>query len=82
VTVGSSTIRRDEYDVDEDGGEDGAGHKDNREEDAAKRSTCVVRLLAQLSKCQRVGSCTIRCDEYNVDEDGVEDDAGRKDNRK
>ena len=29
-----------------------------------------MRLLAQLSKGQTVGSCTIRRDEYDVDEDG------------
>jgi len=28
-----------------------------------------------------VGSWTIRCNKYDVDEDGGEDDAGRKDNR-
>ena len=31
MTVGSWTIRRDECDVGEDGGEDDAGHKDNHE---------------------------------------------------
>jgi len=31
VKVGRCTIRRDEYDVDESGGEDDAGGKDNRE---------------------------------------------------
>ena len=45
-----ASVGRDEYDVDEDGGEDDAGRKDNREKDAARRSTCFVRLLAQLSK--------------------------------
>jgi len=39
-----------------------------------------MRLLAQLSKGQTVGS-TIRCDKYNVDEDGGVD-AGGKDNSK
>jgi len=28
-----------------------------------------------------VGSCTIRCDEYNVNEDGGKNDAGGKYNR-
>jgi len=79
--VGSCTIRRDEYDVDEDGGEDDAGSPDDREEDVARRSTCFVRLLAQLAKCQTVGSCTIRRDEYDVDEDGSEDDTVSQDNR-
>jgi len=37
-----------------------------------------MRLLAQLSKGKTVGS-TIRCDKYNVDEDGGEEDAGGKD---
>ena len=38
-----------------------------------------MRLLAQLSKGQTVGSCTIQREEYDVDEDGVEEDAGSKD---
>ena len=33
----------------------------------------------QLSKGQTVGSCTIRRDEYDVDEDGGEEDAGGTD---
>jgi len=41
-----------------------------------------MRLLAQLSKCQTVGSCTIQRDEYDVDEDGSEKDAGRQDKGK
>jgi len=45
-----ASVGRDEYDVDEDGGEDDAGRKDNREYDAARRSTCFMRLLAQLFK--------------------------------
>jgi len=49
--VGSCTIRRDEYDVNGDGGED-AGGKDDRESDAARRSTSFLRLLAQLSEGQ------------------------------
>jgi len=39
--------RRDEYDVDEDGGED-AGGREYRKKDAARRSLSFVRLLAQL----------------------------------
>jgi len=38
-----------------------------------------MRLLAQLSKGQTVGSYTIRCEEYDVDEDGGDEDAGGKD---
>jgi len=38
-----------------------------------------MRLLAQLSKGQTVGSCTIRYKEYDVDEDGGDEDAGGKD---
>jgi len=38
-----------------------------------------MRLLAQLSKGQTVGNCTIRREEYDVDEDGSEEDAGSKD---
>ena len=49
----------DEYDVNENGGEDDASGKDNRKYDVARRSTFFLRLLAQLSKCQIVGSCTI-----------------------
>ena len=41
-----------------------------------------MRLLAQLSKGQSVGSCTIRHDEYDVDEDGGEEDAGGKEGSK
>jgi len=37
-----------------------------------------MRLLVQLSKGQTVGSCTIRREEYDVDEDGGEEDAGGK----
>ena len=48
-----------------------------------KRSTSFVRLLAQLSERQTVGSCTtIRCDEHNVDEDGGEEVAGSVDDSK
>jgi len=45
-----ASVGCDEYDVDENGGEDDAGSKDNLEEDTAKRSMCFVRLLVQLSK--------------------------------
>jgi len=45
-----ASVGRDDYDVDEDGGEDDAGRKDNREKDAARRPTYFVRLLVQLSK--------------------------------
>jgi len=38
-----------------------------------------MRLLAQLSKGQTAGSCTIRREEYDVDEDSSEEDAGSKD---
>jgi len=38
-----------------------------------------MRLLAQLSTGETVGSCTIRREEYNVDEDGGKEDAGGKD---
>jgi len=38
-----------------------------------------MRLLAQLSKGQTVGSCTIRREEYDVNEDGSEEDAVGKD---
>jgi len=38
-----------------------------------------MRLLAQLSKGQTVGSCTIRCDKYNVDDDGGVDAGGKDD---
>jgi len=38
-----------------------------------------MRLLAQLSMGQTEGSCTIRCEEYDVDEDGGDEDAGSKD---
>jgi len=41
-----------------------------------------MRLLAQLSKGQTVGSCTIRRNEYDVDEDGGEEDAGSKEDSK
>ena len=41
-----------------------------------------MRLIAQLSKGQTVGSCTIRRDEYDVDEDGGEEDAGSVDDSK
>jgi len=41
-----------------------------------------MRLLAQVSKGQTVGSCTIRRDEYDVDEDGGEEDAGSVDDSK
>ena len=56
--MGSCTIRRDKYDVDEDGGED-AGSKDDGELDAARRSASFVTWLAQLSEGQIVRSCTI-----------------------
>jgi len=36
----------------------------------------------QLSKGQKVGSCRIRRDEYDVDEDGGEEDAGGKEDSK
>ena len=45
--------------------------------DAARRLACFVRLLAQLSERQTVGSCTIQRDEYDVDEDGGQDGCGR-----
>jgi len=41
-----------------------------------------MRLLAQLSKRQTVGSCTIQRDKYDVDEDGGEEDAGGKEDSK
>jgi len=41
-----------------------------------------MRLLAQLSKGQTVGSCTIRCDDYDVSEDGGEEDASGKEDSK
>jgi len=50
VTVGRSKKQRDECDVDKNGCEDDAGRKDIREIDAVGRSTCFVRLVAQLSK--------------------------------
>ena len=50
--------------------------KDDRESDAARRSTSFVTWLAQLSEGQIVGSCTIRRDEYDVDGDGGEDAGG------
>jgi len=40
-----------------------------------------VRFLAQLSAQQRVTSCTVRRDEYDVNEDGSED-AGDMNNSK
>jgi len=45
-----ASVGRDEYDIDEDGSEDDAGHKDKCETEALRRPTCFVRLLAQLSK--------------------------------
>ena len=45
-----ASVGRDEYDVDEDDIEDGAGCKDNGEKDAARRLMCFVRLFVQLSK--------------------------------
>jgi len=50
--------------------------------DAARRSTSFVRLLAQLSPRQTVGSCTIRHNKHNIDEDGSEEVAGSVDNSK
>jgi len=44
------SVGRDEYNVEEDGSEDDAGHKDNHKKDVARRPTYFVRLLAQLSK--------------------------------
>jgi len=38
-------------------------------------------LLAQLSEGHTVGSCTIRCDEYDVNEDGGEDAGGMDDSK-
>ena len=52
-----------------------AGCKDNIKEDVSRRSTSFVKLLEQLSKEQTVGGCTIKRDEYNVDEDNGEEDA-------
>ena len=40
-----------------------------------------MRLLAQLSEGQTVGSCTIRRDEYDVDEDSGEDAGGVDDSK-
>jgi len=40
-----------------------------------------VTLLAQLSEGQTVGGCTIRRDEYKVDEDGGEDAGGMDDSK-
>jgi len=40
-----------------------------------------IRLLAQLSKRQTVGSCTIRCNEDDVNEDGGEDAGGMDDSK-
>jgi len=40
-----------------------------------------MRLLAQLSKGQTVGSCTIRRDKYNVDDDGAVDASGKDDSK-
>ena len=40
-----------------------------------------MRLLAQLSERQTVGSCTIRRDEYDVNEDGGEDAGGVDDSK-
>jgi len=37
-----------------------------------------MTLLAQLSVGQTVGGCTIRRDEYNVNEDGSQDGCGEK----
>ena len=48
----SCQARRNEYDVDEDGGED-AGGRDYREKEAARTSLNLVRLLAQLSEGQK-----------------------------
>ena len=47
-----SSVGRNGYDVDEDGGEDDGGCKDNREKDTVRRPMYFVRLLAQLSKSQ------------------------------
>ena len=43
-------VGHDEYDIDENGGEDDAGHKNNYENNTMRTPTCFVRLLAQLSK--------------------------------
>jgi len=63
VTVGSSTIRRDECNVDENGREDDAGHKDNRKIDAVRRSTCFMRLPSSLSDSGKLYNTTrrVRC---------------------
>jgi len=58
-----------------------AGRKDDSKYEAARRSMSFMRLLAQLSKGQTVGSCTIRCDEYNVDDDGGVDAGGKDDSK-
>ena len=44
--------------------------------------TSFMKLLAQLSKGQTVGSCTIRRDKYDVNEDGGEEDASGKEDGK
>ena len=50
TAVWMASVGRSEYDVNEDGGEDDAGCKDNRKTDTVRRSTCFMRLLVQCSK--------------------------------
>jgi len=53
-----------------------AGGKDD-----SRRSMSFMRLLAQLSEEQTVGRCTVRRDEYDVNEDGGEDAGGKDDSK-
>ena len=56
------------------------GGNDDRKQDVARRSMSFVPWLAQLSEGKIVGSCTIRRDEHDVNQDGGVD-ASAKDDR-
>jgi hypothetical protein len=55
-------VRRDEYDVHENGGQDPVGEYDG-EQDAVTMLDSFVTMLAQLSVSETVGSGAIRADE-------------------
>ena len=56
--------------------------RDNLEKETARRSTNFLINSTTFRVTDTEGSYIIRCDEYDVDENGGEDNAGWKDNRK
>jgi hypothetical protein len=57
-------VRRDEYDVHENGGQDPGGEYDG-EQDAVTMLDSFVTMLAYLSVSETLGSGAIRVDEYD-----------------